>query len=45
MLAMTWIAGSTLLELVVVGSLVGLILAVLALLLIWWIEWRRGRIW
>jgi hypothetical protein len=45
MLAMTWIAGSTLFELVVVGSLVGLILAVLALLLIWWIEWRRGRIW
>jgi type II secretory pathway pseudopilin PulG len=45
MLAMTWIAGSTLLELVVVGSLVGLILAVLALLLIWWIEWRQGRIW
>jgi hypothetical protein len=33
------------LELVVVGSLVGLILAVLALLLIWWIEWRQGRIW
>jgi hypothetical protein len=45
MLAMTWIAGSTLLELVVMGSLVGLILAVLALLLIWWIEWRQGRIW
>lgn len=45
MLAMSWIAGSTLLELVVVGSLVGLVLAVLALLLIWWIEWRQGRIW
>jgi hypothetical protein len=45
MLAMTWIAGPTLFELVVMGSLVGLILAVLALLLIWWIEWRRGRIW
>ena len=41
----TWIAGPGLFGLIVKGSLVGLAVAVLALVLIWAIEWRRGRVW
>lgn len=32
-------------SLVVWGSQVALVIAVLMLLVIWWIEWRNGRIW
>ena len=41
----SWIAGPGLFSLIVKGSLVGLAIAVLALVLIWAIEWRRGRVW
>ncbi len=30
---------------VLVGSQVALVGSVLTLLLIWWIEWRGGRVW
>lgn len=44
-LAATWIASPTLLRLVVFGSLAGLALAVVVLLVIWWREWRSGQAW
>ena len=44
-LAATWIASLTLLRLVVFGSLAGLALAVVVLLVIWWREWRSGQAW
>ena len=28
-----------------VASQVALVLSVLVLLLIWWVEWRNGRVW
>ena len=31
--------------LVLVGSQIALICSVFALLLIWWVEWRNGRVW
>ena len=31
--------------LVLVGSQVALVCSVLALLVIWWFEWRTGRVW
>ena len=31
--------------LVLVGSQVALVCSVLALLIIWWVEWRNGRVW
>lgn len=31
--------------LVLVGSQVALVCSVLALLVIWWFEWRNGRVW
>ena len=31
--------------LVLVGSQVALFCSVLALLVIWWFEWRNGRVW
>jgi hypothetical protein len=40
-----WFADSGLFHLVVFGSLAGLTLALLALLTIWWVEWRNGRVW
>jgi hypothetical protein len=33
------------LRLVIYGSVAGLALSVLVLLLIWWNEWRRGDVW
>ena len=30
---------------VLIGSQVALVCSVLVLLLIWWIEWRNGRVW
>ena len=44
-LAATRIASLTLLRLVVFGSLAGLALAVVVLLVIWWREWRSGQAW
>lgn len=40
-----WLASLNLLRLVVFGSLAGLALAVVVLLVIWWREWRSGRAW
>jgi hypothetical protein len=31
--------------LVLVGSQLALVCSVIALLLIWWVEWRSGRVW
>ena len=31
--------------LVLVGSQVALVCSVLALLVIWWVEWKDGRVW
>jgi len=31
--------------LVLVGSQVALVCSVLALLVIWWVEWKGGRVW
>ena len=31
--------------LVLVGSQVALVCSVLVLLVIWWFEWRNGRVW
>lgn len=41
----TWQASLSLLRLVVFGSLAGLALAVVVLLVIWWHEWRSGKAW
>ena len=41
----TWIASLNLLRLVVFGSLAGLTVAVVALLVIWWREWRSNNVW
>lgn len=41
----TWIASLNLLRLVVFGSLAGLAFAVVALLVIWWREWRSNNVW
>ena len=30
---------------VLVGSQVALVCSVLALLVIWWVEWKGGRVW
>lgn len=43
--APTWFAGQGFFQLVVFGSLSGLAVALLALLAIWWLEWRNGRVW
>ena len=40
-----WVASLKLLRLVVFGSLAGLAFAVLALLVIWWCEWRSNNVW
>jgi len=32
-------------ELVLLGSQLALALSVVVLLLIWWVEWRNGRVW
>ena len=41
----TWIADESLFQWIVTGSQVILALSVLTLLLIWWIEFRNGRVW
>jgi hypothetical protein len=41
----SWLASLNLLRLVVYGSLAGLALAVVVLLVIWWREWRSGKAW
>ena len=43
--APVWVADLSLFRLLVFGSLAGLALAVIALLLIWFQEWRKGDIW
>jgi len=32
-------------QMVLVGSQVALIVSVVALIVIWWVEWRNGRVW
>lgn len=39
------LASSSLFTLIVKGSIVGLTAATTAILAIWFVEWRRGRIW
>jgi hypothetical protein len=41
----SWLAGAGLFRVVVFGSLIGLALALLALLSIWFLEWRKGQVW
>ena len=41
----TWIADGSLFQWIVAGSQVILALSVLTLLLIWWIEFRNGKVW
>lgn len=41
----TWIADESLFQWIVAGSQVILALSVLTLLLIWWIEFRNGKVW
>ena len=41
----SWLAGAGLFRLVVYGSLIGLALALLALLSIWFLEWWKGQVW
>jgi len=41
----TLIADESLFQLIVAGSQVILAVSVLTLLLIWWIEFRNGRVW
>ena len=40
-----WLADLPLLQVLIYGSVAGLALSVLILLLIWWKEWRRGDVW
>jgi hypothetical protein len=39
------LAGRALFSLIVKGSVVGLTAATTAILAIWFVEWRRGRVW
>ena len=32
-------------QLLLIASQVALVLSVFVLLLIWWVEWRNGRVW
>ena len=40
-----WLTDLPLLQVLIYGSVAGLALSVLILLLIWWKEWRRGDVW
>ena len=40
-----WLLSRALFNLVVVGSIAGLVLATLVILTIWVIEWRHGKVW
>jgi hypothetical protein len=40
-----WLLPRSLFNLVVVGSIAGLVLATLVILTIWVIEWRGGKVW
>lgn len=44
-LLFTVLVGQHWFALVLVGSQVALVCSVIALLLIWWVEWRSGRVW
>ena len=41
----TVLVGQHWFALVLVGSQVALVCSVLALLVIWWLEWKGGRVW
>ncbi|MFQ6539705.1 MULTISPECIES: hypothetical protein [Aphanothece] len=40
-----WLMSAPLFSLVVKGSITGLILATLVIVLIWVVEWRNGKVW
>jgi hypothetical protein len=40
-----WLMSESLFTLVVNGSIAGLILATLVIVLIWVVEWRNGKVW
>ena len=42
---MTSLINATWFRVVLVGSQLVLALSVVVLLLIWWVEWRNGRVW
>ncbi len=47
-MTMAWIASlisASAFQFVLVGSQLALVLSVVVLLVIWWLEWRSGRIW
>ncbi len=40
-----WLVSREVFKLVVLGSIVGLVVATLVILTIWFLEWRQGRVW
>ena len=40
-----WLMTESMFALVVKGSIAGLLLAIVAILLIWFQEWRKGKVW
>ena len=40
-----WLVSESMFALVVKGSIAGLLLAIVAILLIWFQEWRKGKVW
>ncbi len=43
--ATEWLLPASLFRLLVVGSIIGLALATLVIVLIWLKEWREGQVW
>jgi hypothetical protein len=43
--ATQWLLPANLFRLLVVGSIVGLVVATLVIVLIWLKEWRQGQVW
>ena len=42
---MASLIGPTWFQVILVGSQVALSASVIAMLAIWWVEWRNGRVW
>jgi len=42
---MASVIGPTWFQVILVGSQVALSASVIVLLAIWWVEWRKGRVW
>lgn len=43
--ASQWLLPANLFRLLVVGSIIGLVMATLVIVLIWLKEWRQGKVW